>query len=407
MDNDKEMGLEFINPIIILPQGNTEKLARDAQYLNSIIDLSLYSWPLEPIGSLLTRLKGNLFKTSDLCSIYNQVPQTKQLVSFVIGPKQYTFERVFYGLRCLPNFSSPITTIHFPPVIRKKAIRYIDDTIMQVQDETEMFEIIDKYHELLRKSGLKAQPEKTRKLQFLGHVVGKDGIQPVKKRVADLKALKLPENKRDVMRVLGCSGFYRMYIKNLQVDCKPFYDLTPTEIKFVWTTEHEKLFNDIKDSIGEDTILAIPDTKHPFHVHVDASSIGVGSIFVQDFPEGKRIVSFNSRIYTKEEQKMSTTAREICGVNFALQTYEHYLIGSPHPKYADHELLMYLWGRRGKLSHRFFRYQLVFSQFLILKIIWTERKNLAFPDILSCNVKIKDLDKYQLKHKKIPKDISF
>ena len=68
---------------------------------------------------------------------------------------------------------------------------------------------------------------------------------------------------------------------------------------------------------------------------------------------------------------------------------------------------MYLWGRRRKLSHRFFRYQLVISQFQNLKIIWTEGKNLAFPDILSRNVKTKDLNKYQLKHKKIPKDISF
>ena len=305
-------------------------------------------------------------------------------------------------------------TIHFAPLIkRKQAITYIDDTIMQAQTENEMFEIIENYHLLLRKAGLKAQPEKTkfflRKVQFLGQIVGKEGIQPVKKRVADLKALKSPENKRDVMRVLGCLGFYSMYIKNLHVDCKPFYDLTKTETKFEWTAEHEKLFQSIKDRISEDTILAIPDTKHPFHVHVDASSIGVGSILVQEFPEGKRIVSFNSRIYTKEEQKMSTTARELCGVISALQTYEHYIIGSPFPVYVytDHKPLMYLWGRQGKLSHRFFRYQLVISQFQNLKIIWTEGKNLAFPDILSRNVELKDLDKHQLKHKKIPKDISF
>ena len=417
MGNDKEMGSEFINPIIILPKGNIVKLVIDARYLNSITDLSRYSWPLEPIGSLLTRLKGNYFTTSDLCSAYNQVPlteETQQLTSFVIGAKQYTFQRGFYGLCGLPNFFSRIMTIHFAPLIKKKqAITYIDDTIMQSQTINEMFEIIDKYHELLRKAGLKAQPEKTkfflRKVQFLGHIVGKDGIQPVKKRVTDLKALKSPENKRDVLRVLGCLGFYSMYIKNLHVDCKPFYELAKTETKFEWTAEHENLFNEIKDRISEDTVLAIPDTRYPFHVHVDASSIGVGSILIQEFPEGKRIVSFNSRIYTKEEQKMSTTARELCGVISALQTYEPYIIGSPHPVYVytDHKPLMYLWGRRGKLSHRFFRYQLVISQFQNLKIIWTEGKNLAFPDILSRNVKLKDLDKHQLKHKKIPKDISF
>ena len=40
MGNDKEMGSEFSNPIIILPKGNTVKLVIDAGYLISITDLS-------------------------------------------------------------------------------------------------------------------------------------------------------------------------------------------------------------------------------------------------------------------------------------------------------------------------------------------------------------------------------
>ena len=94
MGDDTEMGSSFINPVIILPKGSIVKLVIDARYLNSIADLSKYSWPLEPIGSLLTRLNGNNFTTSDLCSAYNQVPLTKEtqeLTSFVIGSKQYTF----------------------------------------------------------------------------------------------------------------------------------------------------------------------------------------------------------------------------------------------------------------------------------------------------------------------------
>ena len=106
---------------------------------------------------------------------------------------------------------------------------------------------------------------------------------------------------------------------------------------------------------------------------------------------------------------MRTTARELCGVISALQTYELYIIGSPHPVYlyTDHKPLLYLWGRRGKLSQRFFRHQLVISQLQNLKINWREGKNLAFQDILSRNVSIKDLDKYKLKNKKNPKDIKF
>ena len=123
LGNNKEMGSQFINPIIILPKGNTVKLVIDARHLSSITDLSRYSWPHKPIESPLTRLKGNFFTTCDIWSAYNQVPlteETKQLVSFVIGPKQYTFELGFYGLCGLPNFLNRILAIHCAPLIRKK-----------------------------------------------------------------------------------------------------------------------------------------------------------------------------------------------------------------------------------------------------------------------------------------------
>ena len=207
MGGDTEMGSSYINPVIILPKGNIMKLVIDARYLNSITDLSKNSWPLEPIGSLLTRLNGNYFTTSDLCSAYNQVPlteETQQLTSFVIDSKQYTFQCGFYGLCGLPIFFSRIMTIHFALLIKSRQdVTYMDDTIMQAQTAEEMYSIIKKHHLLLRKAGLKTQPEKTkfllRKITFLGHVVGKDGIQPVKKRVEDLKALRTPENMRDVL----------------------------------------------------------------------------------------------------------------------------------------------------------------------------------------------------------------
>ena len=106
-----------------------------------------------------------------------------------------------------------------------------------------MFTIIHEYHQLLRKGGLKAAPDKThfflRKVKFLGHVISQDGIQPVAKRVQDLK----------------------------------------------------------------NTILAVPSTDYPFHIHVDSSNVGTGCILLQQFPEGKGIVSFNSRVFDKAEQK--------------------------------------------------------------------------------------------------------
>ena len=390
--DDGEMGSLFVNPIILMPKNDYEKLVIDARYLNSVTDLTNYSWPLEPVQMIMIRVNGKVFSVSINSCAYHQVPlspETQKLTRFIIGGKQYTYTRGFYGLCGLPNFFSRLMAIHFHPLIKKKqAITYINETIMQSQNKNEMFTVISEYHTLLRKAGLKAAPDKTffflKKVKFLGHVISPDGIQPVAKRVKDLKYLKSPESKRDVMKVLGCFGFCSCYVKNLHVDSKPIYNLTKDSTPFHWTHEHEKLFQSIKNRISEDTVLAVPSTDYPIHFHVDSSNVGTGCILTPQFPEGNRILSFNSRIFYKAEQKLSTLQGEPYGIVSALQTYEHYFIGSPFPiyLYCDHKPILYLWGRKGQLPHRFFRYQLIITKVQNLKIMWTPGKNLAFLDIL-------------------------
>ena len=243
MDDDDEMGSLFVNPIILIPKNDYVKLVIDARYLNSVTDLKNYSWPLEPIQMIMTRGNGKFFSVSDLSCAYHQVHlsyEPQKLTSFIIGGRQYTFLRGFYGLCGLPNFFSRLMTIHFDPLIRKKqAITYIDDTIMQPQTRSEIFTIINEYHTLLRKAGLKTAPDKTFffliKVKFLGHVISPEWIQSIAKRVEALRNLKSPQSKRDVMKVLGCFGFSSCYIKNLHVDSQPFYDLSKDSTPFHWT----------------------------------------------------------------------------------------------------------------------------------------------------------------------------
>ena len=233
MGVDDKMGSLFVNPNILMPKNDYVKLVIDARYLNSVTDLTNYSWPLEPVQIIMTRVNAKVFSVSDLSCAYHQVPlssETQKLTGFIIGGKQYTYTRGFYGLCGLPNFFNRLMTIHFDPRIRKtQAITNIDDTIMQSQNKNEMFTVINEYHTLLRKAGLKAAPDKTyfflKKVKFLGHVNSPEGMQPIAKRVKVLTNLKSRESKRDVLKVLGCFRFYSCYIKNLNVDSQPFSDL--------------------------------------------------------------------------------------------------------------------------------------------------------------------------------------
>ena len=93
MGDDDEMGSLFVNPIILKPKNDYVKLVINARYLNSVTYLTNYSWPLEPVQMIMTRVNGKIFSLSDLSSAYHHVPlstETQKLTSFIIGGKQYT-----------------------------------------------------------------------------------------------------------------------------------------------------------------------------------------------------------------------------------------------------------------------------------------------------------------------------
>ena len=93
MGDDNEMVSLFVNPIILMPKNDYVKLVIDAPYLNSVTDLTSYSWPSELVRMIMTRVNGKFFSVSDLSCAYHQFPlnpETQKLTSFTNGGKQYT-----------------------------------------------------------------------------------------------------------------------------------------------------------------------------------------------------------------------------------------------------------------------------------------------------------------------------
>ena len=182
----------FVNPVIILPK--KVNLFLDARYLNSITDISNCSWPLEPLQILMSGVNGSYSTSSDLSCACHPVPlmdEAQNLTCFNVGGRQYTYQVGFFCLKPLSNFVSKIMRYAFKPFFKKKkAIKYIDNTLLLSQNKNEMFDTVRGYQPLLRKANLKAAPDKTfffrRKFKFLGHVVSKDGFSPIEIRI-DLK----------------------------------------------------------------------------------------------------------------------------------------------------------------------------------------------------------------------------
>ena len=235
-------------------------------------------------------------------------------------------------------------------------------------------------------------------------------LKPIHSKIAAIHKIPSPTGKVALMSFIGALNFYTKFIEKLHINLKPFYDLLHENTPWKWTDEHESLFQKLKKSLTSETELTIPNTKHPFFITVDASLIGLGAVLFQLNEQNKmKVISYNSRILSPQEQKLSTLDRELLGIVHALQIYEFLIIGSPHPIhiFTDHKPLLHCFTKKGNLSPRFYRAQMQLTKFSKLKIIHTPGKNLSVADMLSRSFTKAELQLNQLKHKHLPPQIDF
>ena len=116
--SDKSIyGTTFLNPLIIIPKGDTIKVVLDARHLNSNTDQSFESWPIEPLAPQLARANKKFKSAIDLMYAYAHAPldeETITLTSFSSGDKLYAFIRGFYGLKGPPKFLTKQMYSFFP-----------------------------------------------------------------------------------------------------------------------------------------------------------------------------------------------------------------------------------------------------------------------------------------------------
>ena len=79
-----------------------------------------------------------------------------------------------------------------------------------------------------------------------------------------------------------------------------------------------------------------------------------------------QIISYNSRISTTQEQKLSTYDRELCAITFALSQHEFIIIGSIFPItiFTDHNPILFVFTRKGNLTPRHYKAQMLLTDSL-------------------------------------------
>ncbi|PIK45002.1 Retrovirus-related Pol polyprotein from transposon [Apostichopus japonicus] len=245
---------------------------------------------------------------------------------------------------------------------------------------------IDDVFTRFKLAGLKLSPKKCflfkQKVEFLGHVVSKDGVSTDPSKVAVVKNWPRPNCVRDVRGFVGLCSYYRKFVKNFTLIARPLHRLTEKGKRFLWNEECEEAFNALKVALTSTPILAFPTPSDKYILDTDASNESLGSVLSQIQGGEERVIAYFSKSFSKAERRYCVTRKELYAIVASIKHFHHYLYGAEFLVRTDHGALRWLLNFKqpeGRLRDGLKCWALITTKFSTVQEVNTGMQ-MRFPD---------------------------
>lgn len=337
-------------PVLVERSGKDARFCVDFRELNHITSDESSSLP-RVTDALKDISTCKYFSVLDLKKGYWQIPlaaESKKYTAFnTPDGAAYHFNVMPFGLKNAPStFQKMMTTEVLVGFIQKFVIVYLDDIIIYSKTKDEHLKHLNLVFERLQMHNLKVSGKKcqllTTELDYLGHHIRGDVVEPQNKHKIDIKNFAIPNSKKQVQSFIGLCNWLREYIPNLAELAAPLTDLLKNKRNFKWGEIETKAFNNIKLAIENCHPLHRPNFELPFCVQTDSSSIGMSAMLYQEVNGSRHIIEYASAKFNNTVKNYHINEQECLAIIWALQIFGAYVQCSKFVLRTDSKALTWL-----------------------------------------------------------------
>ena len=190
--------------------------------------------------------------------------------------------------------------------LHKFAVTYLDDIIIFCKNEEEHLEHLIIIFQRLKEAGLKLKRSKCdfmkMQIQYLGHLISSDGIQPLPEKLESIKNMPAPWSAKEVKQFLGLAGYYCKLVPHFSDLSRPLTRLTRKDILFKWTKECQACFKLLKEALCTHPILWYPDPDRPYVLFTDASKYGWVGVLTQPYEEIDELTQLTTNVGASQKR---------------------------------------------------------------------------------------------------------
>ena len=320
------------------------------------------------MDEVLENLNGSaVFSKLDLCLGFHQIELeegSRDITTFATHDGLFRYKRLSFGVNSAPEKYQQIVSQVVSDISGVQNIA--DDLIVHGKNIEEhdrnLHKVLQRLEEKLFKN-LTLNPQKCQfrmdKVVFMGLLVSKYGIGPTEEKVRAVLESIRPTTPTEVRSFLGMVGFSARFIPNFATIAEPLRGISRQGTPFVWRSEQEASFQELKQQLASAPVLAYFDKEAHTRVIADASPVGLGAVLVQEKNGVGRAVCYASRSLSSVERRYSQTEKEALALVWACERFNLYLYGlQTFDLVTDHEALKVIYSRGSKPSARIERWVL-------------------------------------------------
>lgn len=335
-----EQPTEWVNNIVIVEKSDKSlRICLDPLHLNNNIVGDHF--PIPTLEELSLKLKGKkYFTVLDLKEGFYHVPLEEECMlytTFITPFGKFCFKRLPFGLNVSPEVFQRVNE----KVFGNLGIGiYFDDFIIagettEIHDQI-LMNVVDRARQFNVKFNMNKLQYKVNEVKYVGQIFSETGVKPDPKYIEAIVNLENPNNKKELLRILGMLNYIMKFVPSLSQILNPLRQLVKNNVPWQWTVDHSKCFSKIKNFITKTPQLKIFDSKLPIEIQTDASQFGIGGCLLQ---QGQPVV-FCSRSLTETEQNYPQIDKELLGICFALKKFHNFVYGRKIIIKTDHKPLV-------------------------------------------------------------------
>ena len=317
------------------------------------------SFPLPNIDESLSRMANcKIFSAIDGTGAYHVVKVNeshREKTAFSCHLGQFQFKRLPFGLCNAPSTYARLVHKVLEGLDRRFLANYLDDTSIFSKSLDDHFRHLTQVFEAHRNAGIKLAPRKCQlfrsEIEFLGHVVSRDGIKTNPDNVAKINSWKI-KTLEDLHTFVGKCIYYGKYVPDFATKIYPLQallnkDNMKNKKKELMLTDSEKqCVDNLKKALTSAPILAYPDfaSKEPFILDTDWSHDpgAIGGVLSQKQNGMEKVIAYGARKLKASERNYGSNKGELLAVIHFMEKWKFYLWPRKFVLRTDHRALRWI-----------------------------------------------------------------